>query len=59
MTIPLVPLVLIILAVFALALGQDPNKKYGWLALVLSVLVLLTYFGNVTPEQIASLRGGR
>jgi hypothetical protein len=57
MTIPTVPLVLIVLTLFSLALGQDPNKKFSWLALALGVLVLVTYFGNVTPEMIASVRG--
>lgn len=57
MAIPTVPLVLIILTIFCLALGQDPNKKYGWFALIFGALVLVTYFTNVTPEQIAALRG--
>jgi hypothetical protein len=57
MTIATVPLVLLVLTVFALALGQDPNKKMGWVALVLGVLVLVAHFTKITPEQLASLGG--
>lgn len=58
MTIPIVPLVLIVLCILNLALGQAPDRVWSKIALMLAVCAILTWFVGVTPEQIASLRSG-
>ena len=58
MFIPIVPLVLIVLAVLNLALGQAPDKSWPKIALVLAVCAIVTWFTGITPEHIAALRGG-
>lgn len=58
MTIPIVPLVLIVLCFLNLALGQAPDRVWSKIALTLAVFAIVAWFIGVTPEQIASLRSG-
>lgn len=54
MHIDIVPLVLIVMAVFLLALGQDPAKKHGIFAAVLVALAVVTVFA-AEPAMLARL----
>lgn len=53
MTLSALTLVLVVLGVLGLCLGQDPNKKWAWLAVLLFIGAASAHF--VPPESIPKL----